>query len=214
MTTVRDDPASGEERRPRVRVPAGTVAAWVVLALVLLLAASPTHARWQAESTSVVPSVGSGVLDLRVDGALAGAGGTVDLAGAALDPGAVPGESVAVAVSVANAGDAPFAWTATGTSGGALAPWLLVAVHPGGAASNTVAPATGMRQGACTGTATFGPAALTATATDVSGGGRRLDPGTSGSLCLVVALATTAPTSVQGTTGRPTLVLTGRQVAR
>jgi alternate signal-mediated exported protein len=101
--------------------------------VVLALGGNGTFALWNDSAQITGGSFTSGKLDLTVDGAQ---GNPTPYVAASLALTAMtPGESVAQAITVANAGDASFSWVPTVTTGGTLGPALTVTLRLGGQAS-------------------------------------------------------------------------------
>lgn len=182
-------------------------------ALALGLGAQGTFAFWTDEATVTTGSFASGTLDITLNGALAGApnnGGTTNLSALAL-ANMVPGESIAVAFPVANAGTTPLTYTATGTATGALASSMQFSVYPG-TASNTGTAAANTRAGACTGSAIATNQVLTASSAAVIGTPRSLAPAASESICVIARLDSAAGNATQSQTMSASLVFSAKQV--
>lgn len=171
--------------------------------------ASGVRAAWTAAFTLPGIDVTAGRLDLTLDGALVGPGGSTVLATVAA-PDLTPGESVAHVIEGAAAGDVAVLVRATATADGALAPHLRVSVHPGGTASNTVTD--GVRSGSCSGVPTATDVTLGAAPSPVIGADLRIDPGTPVPVCVRIALAAGAPASAQGQSATVTFVFAARSV--
>lgn len=94
----------------------------------------------------------SGTLDIRLNGNLAGQGGTWTNSGAT-STAMLPGDSFAFAVPVQRpAGTIGFNYRVTGAASGELASSLRWSAYPGGTASNSSADAS-VRTGSCSGSA-------------------------------------------------------------
>ncbi|MFC8527452.1 TasA family protein [Nocardia sp. NPDC057227] len=169
------------------------VRALLTLGIVLGLGTAGTLAAWSDSATATSGTFSIGTLDLRVDD-------TKELALPALAlTGMLPGESVAAQLTAQNRGTIPLTYTmaaSTPAGSAALAGYLQISIHPGGAASN--AAANGMRTGTCSGTrlaqATLtagGSTPLVSTARPIAAG-TGTDP-----LCVVAQLTTAAPVAVQ-----------------
>jgi len=175
-----------------------------------------TLAYWSDEGSATAGGFSTGQLDLRLDGNLAGPGGTYVMTPATLSL-MVPGESFAFAISVQNPAPATtyvgFDYTATATGTGALLPGLLWTVVPGGTVGNSGTQAAGNRTGSCTGgTTTASAVTLTGGSTAIIGTKRNLASGSSEDVCVVVRLDPAAGSSLQGTTASATLTFTATQV--
>lgn len=169
-------------------------------ALVLLLGGQGTYAFWNDTATVTGSGFSSGKLDLTVNGAQ---GNPTAYAATNLTlTGMVPGESVAVSLTIANAGDADFTWVPTVTTGGALGPALDVKVLLAGNQSgdDTTYP----RTETCT-----GGSALTSGTTAT-----RLNRGAAAqTVCVQVTLPATTDNSFQSApSGSVSLALLATQV--
>ena len=201
-------------RAPRRRLPAA-----VLVCLGVLLGGvggAGTLAYWSDNGTATVGGFSTGQLDLRLDGNLAGPGGSYVKSAASLSL-MVPGESFAFAVSVQNPAPATtyvgFDYTATATGTGGLLPGLQWTVVPGGTVGNTGTQAAGNRTGSCTGgTTTASAVTLTAGSTTIIGTERNVVSGGTEDVCVVVRLDPAAANSLQGTTASATLTFTATQV--
>jgi predicted ribosomally synthesized peptide with SipW-like signal peptide len=189
----------------------GRVRALLTLGLAVGLGTVATLAYWSDQATWSTGPISSGTLDVTLDGNLAGQGGTYTQSSFTLSD-MIPGESVASAVTVANGGSVTLRYTATATASGGLTSGLTFQVYAGGTATNTGTAAAGNRAGACTGTSTFGPSALTGSSQSVIATPRQLASGASESVCVVAALPTSADNTLQGTSATATLVFTGKQL--
>lgn len=218
MTSPRGHRAPHRARRaaPRKQTSArarALLSLGAVGALALGLGAQGTFAFWTDEGTVTTGTFSSGTLDITLNGALAGAvnnGGTTNLAALALT-NMVPGESIAVAFPVANAGTTPLTYTATGTATGVLATGMQFSIHPG-TASNTGTAAANTRAGACTGSAIVTNQVLTASSTAVVAAPRSLAPAASESICVIAKLDSAAGNALQNQTMSASLVFSAKQV--
>ena len=166
----------------------------LVVATAILVAGSfpGTLALWTAAAPVEGGTLTAGRLDLTLDGALSGLGGTTTDAGLALS-GMVPGESVTRTVTLSNAGDAPLTWVLHGSSSGALADRLEVTVWlDSSSAGNAGSAAAGDRAGGCTtgggATQVYGWTPLPASSTSIVATPRHLAIGASRTLCVGVRL--------------------------
>lgn len=185
-------------------------------ALALGLGAQGTFAFWTDSGTVTTGSLESGTLDITLNGALAGAvnnGQSTTLSALALT-NMVPGESIAVAFPVANAGTAALTYTVTGTATGPLAPSMQFSIYPG-TASNAGTAAANNRAGACTGTAIVTNQVLTGSSAPVIATPRSLAGSptpASESICVIAKLDTAADNTAQGKTMTANLVFNAKQV--
>lgn len=193
----------GRHRR-RPRASRGRSALGVVTALLagLLLGGSPgTYAFWSDRADVTGGTFTSGTLDLTVDDRQ-GRPSAYTKSTLALSR-MVPGESVAAALTIRNAGDADLTWVPTATTAGDLAPHLVVTLFRGGTVTGqtSVYP----RQQTCS-----GGTALTA----VNQVSPRLAPGgTPQTLCVQLTMPATKGNEVQGLSGLDLRVrLTATQV--
>lgn len=193
----------------------GLLRAVLSLGLLVGIGVSGTMAYWTDQATVTTGPLAAGRLDLTLNGQLAGPGGsTTDTTFAVGD--LVPGESFARAITVGNAGTVPLDYTAVSHTNGTLGPGLRWTVVAGGAASNAGSSANGNRTGTCAGgTTTFSsPSAISANAaapTPVVPPRRPLAAGASETLCVIVRLDPSAPSSLQGATATATFVVNGVQ---
>ncbi len=184
-------PTGGRHRRPtpRARVRPVVAVGGALLAGLLLGGSHGTYAFWNDSADVAGASFTSGTLDLTVDGQQ-GRPATYTKSSLTMAK-MVPGESVAAVLTIRNAGDAPFTWRPTVTTGGDLAPHLSVTLFRGGTVSgqSTTYP----RQQTCTG------------GTPVSGGNpvspRLVPGGTPQTLCVQVTMPDSKGNEVQGLSG-------------
>lgn len=182
-------------------------------ALALGLGAQGTFAFWTDSGTVTTGSLDSGTLDITLNGALAGAannGGSTTLSALTLS-NMVPGESIAVAFPVANAGTAALTYTVAGSATGLLAPSMQYSLYPG-TASNTGTAAANNRAGACTGTAIVTSQVLTGSSAPVIATPRSLAAAASESICVIAKLDTAADNTTQSKTTTASLVFNAKQV--
>lgn len=178
--------------RLRRRVDSVRLRALLALGVVGVLAATgSTFAAWTDAVDISGTSVTTGTIDLKVQN-LDAVSAYADLSVSNL----VPGNSIAGALTIRNAGTAPLKYTATSTStnpdGKGLASALIVKVTNAATVTGTSPAMT------CGGTTVAG------TGTTLGGSlvstGRLLAAGASETLCVQVTLPTTAPSSLQGAT--------------
>ncbi len=172
------------------------------LALGLVAGGGVAWSYWTTRAAATGTALKSGYLDLTAGpstGAeqLAGTAGTWAWGDLALT-NAFPGESVAKRLVVKNSGTTAMTVTAAVVSGtNALAPYLRLSTVTGGVAANTTSAA-GLRSGTCsTGVAGVTDAAVSTTPTTVLSG-TTLAAGQTAAVCVVLSLAPTAPSSLQG----------------
>ena len=181
----------GRHRR-RPGASRGRFAVGVATALLagLLLGGSPgTYAFWSDRDDVTGGTFSSGTLDLTVDNQQ-GRPTAYTKTTLALSR-MVPGESVAAALTIRNAGDADLTWVPTVTTTGNLAPHMVVTLFRGGTVTGQTSAYP--RQQTCS-----GGTALTA-ANQVS---PRLVPGGAPqTLCVQVTMPATKGNEVQGLTG-------------
>lgn len=204
--------AAGRHAAPRRTAPRPT-RPWtpVVVALVGalgLVGGLGTQAYWNDVETVSGATVTSGSLDLLVEGQQSYAWTVLDLANIA------PGESTAKVLTLNNAGTTPFTVSITASATAsvvALRDAMQVTVVPSGTVSQTsvVYP----RAESCTGTASFGPAALTGSETTVLTESVTVEPWASLTICVRLQLDLAAANSTQSSTYTPTFTLTATQAA-
>jgi hypothetical protein len=206
-------------RRRRRRV-SGRTRALVSLAAVAVLATGlsvkGTFAFWTDSATLQTGAFSSGSLDITLNGALTGPGGTTSLTTPVFAlSGMVPGESIAGFFPLANAGTVGLTWTASGTATGTGAPYYTFQLFSGASAgTNTGTAANGNRSGACTGGASLGaPQTLSATSAPLSATARALVASTgTENVCVIALLPTTADNTAQGKTVTASVVFDAKQV--
>lgn len=212
-------PSSGGRRRA-ARRPAGSgrVRALLGLGTVAFLAlgfgAQGTFAFWTDQATIQSGTFASGTLDITLNGALAGPGnnpGTTTLSALAL-ANMVPGESVAAAFPVANAGTVGLTYTVSGTASGDLAPAMRFRVYQGAASNTTTA---GVRSGTCSGTPFTGASqtySATASAVVTTADARALAPTVAESICVVAQFDIASGNGFQGKSMTASLIFDAKQV--
>ncbi len=181
----------------------GRLRALLALGVVVGLGSVTTGAYWTDDATVSGITLTSGKLDLKVDGLDSVTGYT-----SLTITNMVPGNTVAAVLTISNAGDAPFAYTATSSAtnvdGKNLAGALTVKVT--GATSVTgTSPA-----------ATCGGTTLAGTGTTLGGSlvttARTITPTNNEKLCIQVTLPTAAANSVQSATTAVDLQFSAVQV--
>lgn len=212
-------PRRAEPRRPARRGAASRRTAprptrpWtpVVVALVGalgLVGGLGTQAYWNDVETVAGATVTSGSLDLLVEGEQSYTWTALDL------PNIAPGESTAKVLTLNNAGTTPFTVSITASATAsvvALRDAMRVTVVPAGTVSQT--SAVYPRAESCTGTASFGPAALTGSETTVLTESDVVDPWDSLTICVRLHLDLAADNSTKSSTYTPTFTITATQVA-
>lgn len=195
------------------RICSATLSAVASFGILAATAAPGALPSWGDTTTTLLSGPSSpGVVDLQLGGKPESGGNraSVDLALDAL----VPGGSRAILVTLANAGDATFTYSATATSapggsGGDLSPALRFSFVVGG----TLA---GGSRGSCIGgTRSFGPSRLTVSPRHVipiTHSSSPLLPGQTQSICIVVALPEDTGNSAQGDSAEATVVFRAAQV--
>ncbi|WP_369373554.1 SipW-dependent-type signal peptide-containing protein [Promicromonospora sp. Populi] len=186
----------------------------VALALAMLLPGAVVAWAWWSDTATVTSDpITAGTLDLTVGPVtgseqLAGPGGSWTYTALGLT-GMLPGESVARTIVLRSSGTAGVDVSGTVTSTTtALGQHLLLSTTTGGAATNTTPG--GLRTGACTGTVSRAQAPVTATATSALSA-VPVASGSTVTLCVVLGLSPSAPSSVQGASTTATFVLTANQ---
>lgn len=184
----------------------GRLRAVLALGMVLGLGSVGTAARWTDNAAVTGTTFTSGTIDLQLNDANAVTTTTLSMTDM------VPGSSSAEVVRVKNAGSVPFTYTITGGLGGAdaaayaSAAALRVSVSAGATRSGTGTAAT------CSGgTALVSDLALTTSAGGTVAGTAQgpVAAGAQGAtLCVQVALASAAPSSLQGRTATATFTVT------
>jgi hypothetical protein len=175
----------------RIRVLAGVAAALGVGSV-----ATGAVAYWAAAASLPGVALTAGDLDLTLDGQLVGDGGTIVRADLVLAD-VIPGESIARAIAVGNAGSVPLIWSATGLAEGGLAAHLRFSAYAGGAPSNTGTAAAGDRAGGCSGAILASDVTLGAEPSALASDRVLAVAGTE-QLCLVASLPAGTPTTAQG----------------
>lgn len=195
------EPAGHLDHTPRRRT--GRVRALLALGVVLGLGSLTTGAYWTDDATVTGITLSSGKLDLKLDG-------QDDLTGytSLSITNMVPGQSVAAVLTVSNAGNVPFTYTATSTATNPDSKNLAGALTVKVTGATTV---TGSSP-----TATCGGATLAGTGAALGGGlvttARTITPGNLERLCLQITLPTTAANSVQDASTGVTLSFNASQV--
>ena len=126
------------------------IRALLSLGVVLGFGAVGTAAYWTDQATLAGTTFTAGTLDLKLDGNLAGPGGSYTKTSLGIT-NLIPGESVAVTVSVQNAGTVGFKYTAKAYNTGDLSSGLRWTVVANSTASNSGTEAAGTRAGSCCG---------------------------------------------------------------
>lgn len=172
----------------------------LALGLLAPFTCAGTLAAWTDSVTVTGSTFSAGRIDLKVNGGDSNvAFTTINLAAM------VPGNTTAGVLTVSNAGTAPLKYTAsaatTNADGKGLGA-LLVAKVTGDATTTGSAPAKTCAGAALAGTGTALDANLVTTS-------RTLAAGASETLCVMVTLPSTAPSSVQGATTDATFTFSG-----
>ena len=197
-------------RRVRRVLTSARTRAILSLGIVLGVGSVGTMAYWTDDASVVTGGFVSGKLDLKVDGSEGKP--TAYTAASLAAQNLAPGESIAAAFSVQNAGSIGFRVTATGTAAGDLAPNLRFAVRTGATPATTGTQAANNRVGTCSG----GDAQLASTALtgqSVFSAPPVVGAGSSTSVCVVVTLDPGTPTTQAQKTGSATFNLVATQVA-
>lgn len=166
-----------------------------------------TQAYWNDVETVSGATVTSGSLDLKV-------AGQDSYTWTALDIDTIaPGESTAESLTFTNAGTTPFTVSITASANAtldALRQAMLVTVTRDGAvvAGSGVYP----RSESCSGTTTYGPAAIAVAGTAVLGPSATIAPGGSLTICVRLQLDLAAANATQSDDFTPTLTVTATQV--
>ena len=193
------DTSTPSAERPR-RKRTGRVRAVLTVGLLVGIGAAGTQAFWTDSATLSSSPITSGRLDLMLDGALTGQGGTYTKTSFAIAD-MIPGEATATSFPVANGGSVALTYTATATASGLLPSQMTFQFYLGGTATNTGTAAAGNRNGTCTGTLQTGaPGTLTSTPQAVITPLRQLNAGSQETICIVARLQATAGNAVQGLT--------------
>lgn len=213
----------GTVRMPRGQADRDPARGWSVrirallsLGVVLGFGAVGTAAYWTDQATLAGTTFSAGTLDLKLDGNLAGQGGSYTKTSLGIT-NMIPGESVAVTVAVQNVGSVGFKYTAKAYNTGGLSSGLRWTVVANSTASNAGTEAAGTRAGSCSGGTTTASAVTLSTnsgsPTTVIGTARTL-AATSGSedVCIIGALASSADNSLQGTSATGTFIFDAVQV--
>lgn len=194
----------------------GRTRALLSLGLVFGFGAVGTMAYWTDQGTMTTGDIAAGSLDLRLKDAstLMGQGGTwpnTDFAASSL----IPGESVAFSFPVRNDGTAGFRFSATATASGTLATGLrFTTTHGASAASNSGSASNGNRAGTC-GANTVDSTSVTLSGTSASvinTPGVTLASGASTTVCVIVALDSSAGNALQSATAAATYVFNAVQL--
>ncbi|MBF4161199.1 SipW-dependent-type signal peptide-containing protein [Nocardioides acrostichi] len=198
-------------RRPRLR----TVLPALAGVTVLTVGGMGTYAYWTDSATVQGGALVSGSLDLTIDGQQ---GNPTSYTWSALaTSGLAPGESRAAVMTVANAGDVPFTYHATGASGGdaGLRGTMTIRVVLGGVKVPDNDNAYPIQETCSGGTDTFDAHLDASGAVQVlpTGGGTdpRLAKSASIGVCVQVTMDSDAPDSVQGKTYQPSFTFTAAQ---
>lgn len=194
----------------------GRTRALLSLGIVLSLGATGTMAYWTDQATMTAGAISAGTLDLRLNDAstLIDQGGTWNNIGFTASS-LIPGESVAFSFPVRNDGSAGFRFSATATASGVLAPGLRFTTTYGtSAASNSGSPSSGNRVGGC-GTNTVATSSVTlsgASASVINTPGVTVLSGALTTVCVIVALDSSAGNALQSATGAATYVFNAVQL--
>ncbi|WP_281291020.1 SipW-dependent-type signal peptide-containing protein [Nocardioides antri] len=195
----------------------GRTRALLCVGVLAALGAVGTSASWTDTASLTTGPLTGGAMDLQLQTATAGVGavglGTNHTEAEIAAPNLTPSESKAFAFTVRNVGNADFTYGATVTQTGTwtfTAGAITVQLFSGGAPStDTTYPV----QEACAGGTPITTAvAVTSTNTVVIPTTRALVKNTNDSLCLVVAMATSADNTNQGKQGTLKLDFTANQV--
>lgn len=210
---------SGRHSAPRTKQSwfgHGRTRALLSLGLIFGFGAVGTMAYWSDQGTMTTGAISAGSLDLRLKDAstLIGQGGTWNNDGFAASS-LIPGESVAFSFPVRNDGSVGFRFSATATASGAIAPGLRFTTTTGSsAASNSGSASSGNRVGTC-GANTVGTSTVTLSASSASvinTPGVTLASGGSTTVCVIVALDSSAGNALQGAAGTATYVFNAVQL--
>ena len=194
------------------------VRALLCVGCVLGVGAVSTLASWSDTATIPTGSFASGTLDLKIDGNLAGPGGTYTKSALTM-ANMVPGESMSTTLVVQSAtGTLPLDYYATATSTGDLSSALLWTVVPGATANvPSGTEAGGNRAGTCsTGAASYqgalGVSAAAVIGSDTAALRRDIVAGGSENVCLRVQLDPAAVNGLQGKFATATFTLNASQM--
>lgn len=196
-------------RRFRRAVTSARTRAILTLGVVLGLGTVGTMAYWTDDAAVATGGFTAGSLDLRVDGTNEGKPSPYT-ANQLTAANLAPGESIAQAFTVNNAGSVGFTYTATGTAAGALGPNLRFAVYSGGTPTTAGTQASNNRVGSCTGVLQHASSQLTGQS--VISTPPTVAPGQAQNFCVVVRLDPNTPIGQGGATGSATFSLTAVQV--
>lgn len=187
----------------------------LTLGVVLGLGAVGTLAAWSDTATATSGAFSTGSVDIQLNNdqgnPTAYAFATLNMPNLLSSPNKsimLPGNSVAATLPVQNKGSLAFGYTlAASATGVLLAPYLTVAVYTGATASNTAAT------GTCGGTGSSqigtGTTLSTSGSVPLIAISRALGATTGAeTLCFVVTLSSSAPTTVQSETATATFVFT------
>ncbi|WP_332643202.1 SipW-dependent-type signal peptide-containing protein [Aeromicrobium sp.] len=216
MTKGRHSAPRGRRATKRGWFGHGRTRALLSLGLVFGFGAVGTMAYWTDQGTMTAGDISAGSLDLRLNNAstLIGQGGTWDNTAFAASS-LIPGESVAFSFPVRNDGSAEFRFSATATASGTLATGLrFTTTHGASAASNSGSASNGNRVGTC-GANTVGTSSVTlsgASSSVIDTPGVTLASGTSTTVCVIVALDSSAGNALQSATGTATYVFNAVQL--
>lgn len=182
----------------------------LTLGVVLGLGAVGTMAYWTDDAAVATGGFTAGTLNLQVDGANEGKP-TPYVANQLTAANLAPGESIAAAFTVNNAGSVGFTYTATGAAAGTLGPSLRFAVYSGATPATTGTQGANNRQGACTG-GVLQRSSVALTGQSVVSAPPLVAPGGSQNFCVVVTLDPNTAQNLGGTTGTATFNLVATQV--
>lgn len=211
---------SSHRKRSSRRSGSGRVRAMLGLGTVAFLAlgfgAQGTFAFWTDQATVQSGTFKAGTLDITLNGALQGQGGSTSFGALSLT-NMVPGESVSAFFPVANNGSVPLTYTVNGSATGGLAPGMQFSVFSGTAAPNTGSTTNGNRAGTCNGTPIPGAQNVvlnSATSSVVSQARTLAATGAPASenICVIARLDPNAGNGLQDATMTATLIFNAKQV--
>lgn len=173
--------------------------ALLAVGILLGIGSAGTMANFKVSGAAEAGSFTTGSLDVRLDGKgnNVGQGGTWANANFAID-NLTPGESLAVSFPVRNDETTGFAYTATATAAGDLAPLLRFSTYTDGTAKNSGTAGSNNRSGSCTGTRATSALTLSGTAVTAISRAQTINPSASQNVCILVQLTSNAANSAQG----------------
>lgn len=216
MTNGRHSAPRGRGATKRGWFGHGRTRALLSLGLVFGFGSIGTMAYWTDQGTMTTGDISAGSLDLRLNNSstLINQGGTwnnTDFAASSL----IPGESVAFSFPVRNDGTAGFRFSATATASGTLATGLrFTTTYGASAASNSGSASNGNRAGTC-GANTVATSSVTLSASSASvinTPGVTVASGASSTVCVIVALDSSAANALQGATTTASYVFNAVQL--